>query len=250
MKFTVKIVEGRNLLAADFNGLSDPYCIVTIFGEEFKTKVKKKTLNPTWDEAFVHSTTGIPKEGDNVSILVYDYDLIGKHNFLGQIIIPSSDLKAPSDKWYTLESGKHKKKVKGDIRIVIEVQHVDNGDSDKKKRAIYRLVKKNKLAEVKSALEAGDVNLEARSKHDCTALHYAARLGSLEMIQLLLSYFPDVNAVDSHANSALHIAIYRHHFDVATSLISAGANVNISNKEPTLLFTSWLASVKRTYKWT
>jgi len=129
MKFTVKIVEGRNLLAADFNGLSDPYCVVTIFGEEFKTKVKKKTLNPTWDEAFVHLTHGIPKEDDNVTVLVYDYDLIGKHNFLGQVKIPSSDLKAPSDKWYTLEPGKNKKKVKGDIRIVIEVQHVDDENS-------------------------------------------------------------------------------------------------------------------------
>eukprot|EP01102_Stenamoeba_stenopodia_P010751 TRINITY_DN3266_c0_g1_i1.p1 TRINITY_DN3266_c0_g1~~TRINITY_DN3266_c0_g1_i1.p1 ORF type:complete len:727 (-),score=146.31 TRINITY_DN3266_c0_g1_i1:37-2217(-) len=230
MKFTVKVIEGRNLPAADFNGLSDPYCVVTIFGEEFKTKVKKKTLNPTWEETFVHTTNGIPKEGDSVSILVYDHDLIGKPTFLGQIIIPSSDLKAPSDKWYPLEAGKGKKKVKGDIHIVIEVHH-DDANSDKKKRAIYRLVKKNKIAEVKSALEVGDVNLEARSKHDCTAIHYAARLGSVEMMQLLLSYFPDVNAVDSHANSALHIAIYRHQFEVAAVLVSSGANVNISNKE-------------------
>ncbi|KAH3663453.1 hypothetical protein WICMUC_005979 [Wickerhamomyces mucosus] len=47
------IISGTNLISSDSNGKSDPFVKVYIQSEKeafFKTKVIKKTLNPTWDE--------------------------------------------------------------------------------------------------------------------------------------------------------------------------------------------------------
>ena len=48
---TVHLKYARDLIKADFGGLSDPYVVAKIFGQPAKrTKTKKNTLNPEWDE--------------------------------------------------------------------------------------------------------------------------------------------------------------------------------------------------------
>ena len=44
----VKIIEGRNLRAADRNKSSDPFVLVSLGREKFKTSTVKKSLNPKW----------------------------------------------------------------------------------------------------------------------------------------------------------------------------------------------------------
>ena len=47
--------QGKNLAAKDTNGLSDPYVRVTLLPEKkqrLDTKIKRRTLNPTWNETF------------------------------------------------------------------------------------------------------------------------------------------------------------------------------------------------------
>lgn len=46
----VRMVHGRDLLAMDDDGKSDPYARVSIFDQEKRTKYRKQTLNPNWDE--------------------------------------------------------------------------------------------------------------------------------------------------------------------------------------------------------
>ena len=46
------VVQGRNLVSKDFNGFSDPYVIISIKEQIFKSKIIKKTLNPQWEEEF------------------------------------------------------------------------------------------------------------------------------------------------------------------------------------------------------
>mmetsp|Transcript_58137 Transcript_58137/g.109552 ORF Transcript_58137/g.109552 Transcript_58137/m.109552 type:complete len:691 (+) Transcript_58137:54-2126(+) len=50
----LKIVQARGLLAKDFNGKSDPYVFLEFNGKRLplKTKVRKATLAPKWDETF------------------------------------------------------------------------------------------------------------------------------------------------------------------------------------------------------
>jgi Ca2+-dependent lipid-binding protein len=46
------IIEGKSLPALDSNGTSDPYVIVRIDDQHFKTKTIEKSLDPTWNESF------------------------------------------------------------------------------------------------------------------------------------------------------------------------------------------------------
>lgn len=50
-RLEIEIVKATELLSKDSNGKSDPYVKVYLNGEEFyKTKTKKKTLDPIWNE--------------------------------------------------------------------------------------------------------------------------------------------------------------------------------------------------------
>ncbi|KAH0795097.1 Fer-1-like 4 [Histomonas meleagridis] len=90
--FKFYVIRGSNLPPADPNGKSDPYCVLTAYAADGpyklgKTKIKKKTLNPVWDEKrekpFYLYTPLIKK----LEILVYDHDLIGKDDYLGKVEI-------------------------------------------------------------------------------------------------------------------------------------------------------------------
>lgn len=48
----VTLKGAENIPAADPNGLSDPYCILTLNKEEKKSAVQLRTLTPVWEEKF------------------------------------------------------------------------------------------------------------------------------------------------------------------------------------------------------
>jgi hypothetical protein len=50
---TVTVIEGIDLKAMDYNGMSDPYCILQIEDQMERTRTQTNTLNPTWHQEFV-----------------------------------------------------------------------------------------------------------------------------------------------------------------------------------------------------
>ncbi|KAF8463160.1 C2 domain-containing protein [Kalaharituber pfeilii] len=79
----VDVFDASNLKSADRNGKSDPFCIFELNDEKvFKSKVLKKTLHPAWNEFF---DVKIPsRTAANFIVKVYDWDLAGDSDFLGQ----------------------------------------------------------------------------------------------------------------------------------------------------------------------
>ena len=61
IKIILKAIEAKDLLSADFNGLSDPYLkiphgqvgVVDLPKKQNRTKRIDKTLNPVWNESFI-----------------------------------------------------------------------------------------------------------------------------------------------------------------------------------------------------
>ena len=54
-KTSVVELQGKDLAARDMNGLSDPYVKVTLLPDKkhrLETRIKRKTLNPRWNEHF------------------------------------------------------------------------------------------------------------------------------------------------------------------------------------------------------
>ncbi len=49
------LAQARDLAAKDANGFSDPYVRVTLLPDKkhrLETKIKRRTLNPRWNETF------------------------------------------------------------------------------------------------------------------------------------------------------------------------------------------------------
>lgn len=75
------IYQGRDLLAGDSTGLSDPFARVSFLSHSQSTETMKGTVCPTWDQSLVYETIDIhcdPEEVANnppeVMIEVFDHD--------------------------------------------------------------------------------------------------------------------------------------------------------------------------------
>ncbi|KAF9357954.1 hypothetical protein BGX26_002746 [Mortierella sp. AD094] len=91
---TVHVIEADGLLGVDKSGLSDPYVKVAAGGQSIlKTKVKKETLAPNWNESAFVPVTGQPLM---INFLVKDYNTIGGNKDLGDCNISLWDYIQPA----------------------------------------------------------------------------------------------------------------------------------------------------------
>lgn len=120
----VRIWSAAGIKVSDVGGSSDPYvkCVLTRRNESLETKmafeneaieegiifelspdsvqtkVKKKTLNPVWEEEF--EFTRVDKKSDSyISFTLWDRDIVGEDDQLGQHVVHVRDIKAarPTD---------------------------------------------------------------------------------------------------------------------------------------------------------
>ncbi|KAG6412708.1 hypothetical protein SASPL_125393 [Salvia splendens] len=100
----VRVIRATKLLKKDLLGLSDPYVKLNLSGEKHpskKTTVKKKTLNPEWNEEFKLSVKD--PQSQMLHINVYDWDKVGSHDRLGSQVFPLKTLVANEVKEVTLD---------------------------------------------------------------------------------------------------------------------------------------------------
>ncbi|KAE8623213.1 hypothetical protein XENTR_v10005541 [Xenopus tropicalis] len=91
-KLTVCILEAKNLKKMDVGGLSDPYVKIHLMQngkrlKKKKTTVKKKTLNPYFNESFSFEIPFEQIQKVQVVITVLDYDKLGKNEAIGKIFV-------------------------------------------------------------------------------------------------------------------------------------------------------------------
>ncbi|NP_001232886.1 synaptotagmin-7b [Danio rerio] len=89
---TVKILKGQDLPAKDFSGTSDPFVKLYLLPDKkhkLETKVKRKNLNPHWNETFLFE--GFPYEKvvqRTLYLQVLDYDRFSRNDPIGEVSIP------------------------------------------------------------------------------------------------------------------------------------------------------------------
>ncbi|KAM9814453.1 synaptotagmin VIII isoform X2 [Syngnathus typhle] len=91
-KLTVVILEARNLKSTDLDGRSDPYVKVQLAldkrkWKKKKTSVKKKTLNPYYNEAFSFKVTMAQIQRVTLVISVWDHDPMTPNDPVGKIFL-------------------------------------------------------------------------------------------------------------------------------------------------------------------
>jgi len=105
------VISGRNLASMDSNGKSDPLFSCKFFDHTtMKTKPKKKTLTPEWNEPKMYSWTG-PQVAllDRVEakLDVYDWDRLSMNDFMGRAYLHLREVlgtrgRGPQQRWMTL----------------------------------------------------------------------------------------------------------------------------------------------------
>ncbi|CAH0725034.1 unnamed protein product, partial [Brenthis ino] len=92
-RLTVVLLKARNLPKMDVTGLADPYVKMYLLynGQRIakkKTHVKKRTLNPVFNESFVFEVPAAPNAAlDHVALelLVLDWDRVTKNEVIGRL---------------------------------------------------------------------------------------------------------------------------------------------------------------------
>ncbi|KAJ3604025.1 hypothetical protein NHX12_028766 [Muraenolepis orangiensis] len=83
------VIEARDLAPRDISGTSDPFARVIVNQRSADTSIIKKTRFPHWGESLELELE--PEELSQeavVTLEVWDWDLVGKNDFLGKVEIP------------------------------------------------------------------------------------------------------------------------------------------------------------------
>jgi hypothetical protein len=137
-RLRVTVLRAKNLIAADAGGTSDPYVRLHIgckpsFGQT--TVVKKKTLNPIWNQTFEFEI-GEYERREVLTIECFDKDVIGNDDSLGKIFIELETLplqdsyssQTPESKWHAFEK-KIGRANKGQVELLYELVRTNHQDA-------------------------------------------------------------------------------------------------------------------------
>ncbi|KAG7189851.1 hypothetical protein KM043_017504 [Ampulex compressa] len=104
---TIVLVEAKNLLPMDIDGLSDPYVKFRLGTEKYKSKVINKTLNPVWLEQFDLHLYEDPYLGQELEVTVWDRDRSHQDDIMGRAVIDLATLERETTHrlWRELEDG-------------------------------------------------------------------------------------------------------------------------------------------------
>ncbi|XP_058455225.1 extended synaptotagmin-2 isoform X5 [Malaya genurostris] len=111
----IHVVEAKDLMKKDIGvlgkGKSDPYAIISVGAQQFRTQTIDNTVNPKWDywcEAEVNATIG-----QEIEFNLWDWDPgfpgVQNDDFLGRATVEISSVtkNGEIDTWLTLEQAKH-----------------------------------------------------------------------------------------------------------------------------------------------
>ncbi|GLB36472.1 putative tricalbin [Lyophyllum shimeji] len=121
----VDLIDGRNIIAADRSGKSDPYAVFTLNGDRvFKSEVKKKTLSPEWNERFALQVPS--RFGSDFELELFDWDAVGRPESLGKAKIDLNEIEPfeASERTLNLATPKHGEKGYVRVRLMFQPEMI------------------------------------------------------------------------------------------------------------------------------
>lgn len=195
----VQIPEARELVKSDFSligkGSPDPYAVLEVGAQKFRTETKKNQSNPKWDEifeAFVDNS-----KGQELEIFLYDHDLASKDSKIGNVDIKIRSVveEGMQDIWLPLEKAK-----RGKVHLKLEWFSLSNDplhfrytkENESVAVLIVKLIKAQNLPSRKSSVLARKVYCRvAVSNRTLTSFCAQAQGDEFEWQQSLLFLLTD-----------------------------------------------------------
>ncbi|KAM7033281.1 LOW QUALITY PROTEIN: ras GTPase-activating protein 4-like [Acridotheres tristis] len=102
------VLEARDLARKDRNGASDPFVRLRYNGKTQESTVVKKSCYPRWNETFEFELA--EPAGEKLCVEVWDWDLVGRNDFLGKVVFSIQGLEAAGQEegWFRLWPDKSK----------------------------------------------------------------------------------------------------------------------------------------------
>ncbi|XP_020819911.1 multiple C2 and transmembrane domain-containing protein 2 isoform X5 [Phascolarctos cinereus] len=114
----VKVLKALDLLAADFSGKSDPFCLLELGNDRLQTHTVYKNLNPEWNKVF---TFPIKDIHDVLEVTVFDEDGDKPPDFLGKVAIPLLSIRDGQQSCYVLKNKDLEQASKGVIYLEMDI---------------------------------------------------------------------------------------------------------------------------------
>lgn len=114
----VKVIKAADLMAADLNGKSDPFCVLELGNDRLQTHTVYKSLNPEWKTVF---TLPVKDIHDVLVVTIFDEDGDKAPDFLGKVAIPLLLIRRGQQIAFPLKKEDLGELSKGSITLELEV---------------------------------------------------------------------------------------------------------------------------------
>ncbi|KAM6942732.1 multiple C2 and transmembrane domain-containing protein 2 [Xenentodon cancila] len=114
----VKVIKAADLIAADLNGKSDPFCVLELGNDRLRTHTVHKSLYPEWNKVFTFSVKDIH---DVLVVTIFDDDGDKAPDFLGKVAIPLLSIRRGQQIAFPLKKEDLGRLSKGSITLELEV---------------------------------------------------------------------------------------------------------------------------------